>query len=199
VAAVLLVPRLILPERVPSWGAFAGADGTWPVVAVALGGVRSFLVQGAVLLVAFVSLDRLTRAWTRRRVVGFAVPVAVALALAGSAGPFDLAEWGTRGAVLALAALLASALVLRFDVSLVPAATAGLVALGLVGDALRDAHFAAVSGSIAGAVAVVLLGAWWSRRLAGEGGSVVAVAAPPIESPPILDDAPPPVETSPIV
>jgi hypothetical protein len=68
---------------------------------------------------------------------------------------------------LAGAALLAAyVMVLRFDLSLLPAAAGTIAALDTVRIGLVNVHAGALAGSIAAAILILVLAFFWQRALA---------------------------------
>lgn len=165
VAGLLAVVHVVAPRPGPSWGDITAAGMRFPWLAEALGAVPGFLVLGAIAVFAVATCERLTAAWTRRRLL-VGLPLVVGLALLGPL----LGGWTIPGAAvsagLALTAgLLALAAVLRHDAALAVPAVAALLAQGLARVAVGAAHPGALPGAAGGLVLLVALAAVWSARL----------------------------------
>ncbi len=149
--------------RTPAWASapdVAPLATTWPIVAVVLGPITTFLMRMALVAGVLAAMGRQTSGWTRRRPTGLIAIAAIGGTAVGA--PMGSALGGWAAAVLVTAAALAvvGAWLLSLDLTMVP------LALGVVGasealltGAARVYPGAMLDGIIA---AVVILGvAWW--------------------------------------
>jgi hypothetical protein len=122
--------------------------------------------MGTLLLLLLVGLAKwLSRGGAGRRLLTPLMLVASGLILHGAGGPQPSTTWLITGLATGVALWLSYQLVLRFQPSLVPLATAvvGLLALGR--EAVWDAYPGATPGAVLAMVALGVLGVWWTGRL----------------------------------
>lgn len=154
--------------RTPAWASapdVAPLATTWPIVAVVLGPITTFLMRMALVAGVLAAMGRQTSGWTRRRPTGLIAIAAIGGTAVGA--PMGSALGGWVAAVLVTAAALAvvAAWLLSLDLTMVP------LALGVVGasealltGAARVYPGAMLDGIIA-AVAVLGVAWWWFRAL----------------------------------
>ena len=135
--------------RTPVWARFpsVGSLGSVvPILAEAIDPVIGFLTRVAVMAAMLLTIDRITRSWTERRVAGVIALGVVGFLSAGVPSSGQAVGWALAGALLAGALVLSYVTLLRFDITLVPIAIGTMMAVALVAPRLA----AAVPGSSAG-------------------------------------------------
>ena len=171
--------------RTPVWASapdVAPLGTAWPMVAVLLGPMTTFLTRMALVGGVLAAIGRHTSEWTDRRPSGVIAIAVIGCAAAGA--PAGSAIGGWVAAVVVCAAVLAavSASLLSLDLTMVP------IALGVVGaiEALLTGAARAYPGALwyglLAAVAVMLVAWWWFSALRrwpdpSAGEAAIAVAA----------------------
>jgi len=155
----------------PIWASVDAASALVPWIVVLLSAVGQWINRTALLLLVVAGLHAGTAGWSRRRAPFAGLALVVGLALAGGVSPDSALSWLSAGLATGAVILGAYVLVLRRHPALLPVATAVTVALGTVGEGLMRGFPGAMTGSVAGAIAVLILAWLWSRALAAETGS----------------------------
>lgn len=163
--AIALSARLV-PSLAPPMGEVDAASSYLPPLSTATGALAATVQGGALLLVAFLLIDRLTAGWSRRRVLGAVLLVLLGPALLVATHPGSLALWLLGGLAVGLVALLAYVAVVRFAPPAVPIAAAVLVILDQLQHALLDPYPGAALGAVAGILLTTAVAVWWSHQLA---------------------------------
>jgi membrane protease YdiL (CAAX protease family) len=154
--------------RTPAWAQFPAVSplGTVvPVVATAFDPIAGFLTRLAVITAALATIDRITRSWRRRRIVGAVLLAAFGFLSGGVPVSGHAMGWVAAGAIVAVTLTLTYITLLRFDLTLVPIALGTMIAVGLVARGAQRAYPGALPGSIAGAVLLALVSWFWFRAL----------------------------------
>lgn len=161
--------RLLEPSILPPWAGYGAAGSYVPFLGVTLGTWLGFVTQTTLLLLLIGAVDRLSRGWTRRRVLFWALAPVLGLALAGAGSIESIPSWIASGVPTGVFLLAAYIWVIRYDLAVIPAAAAATVVL----EQLRQVYFQAFPGALAGGVvgilAVLLFALYWSRLLGGPG------------------------------
>jgi hypothetical protein len=166
IAAGVLVGAAWL--RTPAWASapdVAPLATTWPIVAVVLGPIATFLLRLALVTGVLAAMGRQTSGWTRRRPTGLIAIAAIAGAVVGAPMGSALGGWVAAVLITAAALALVGAWLLSLDLTMVP------LTLGVVGasEALLTGSARVYPGAMLDGViaAVVVLGVawWWFRAL----------------------------------
>jgi hypothetical protein len=171
VAGLAALLSFLAPAREPIWGNFDAAGAIVPVISAALGPVFEFITATTLSLLVFLAADRLTAAWSRRRLllILLALPAGwVVTATYGSIESFP--QWLATGAIAGGALLVAYTGLLRFDWTLIPPAIAGLVILDVIRAGISRPFPGAYSGAWVAVILVAALGACWFSLLRRPGG-----------------------------
>lgn len=164
-AGVMALGSRMAPDASPLWGSYQAAGTLIPLVQEAFGPLSTFVQAGALLLLFFAALDRITARWSRRRALGIVGAALFGLALAGIGSFASVSGWAVIGVATALVLVLGYLFVFRHDLSLLPVTVAGFLALEtLAGGALR-VHPMDLPGAVAGAVLVLAAALVWQRCL----------------------------------
>ena len=121
--------------RTPEWAQFpeVGSLGSVvPILAAATDPVTGFLTRLAVMGATFLTVDQLTRSWTRRRIAGSVALVAIGFLSAGVPATGNIGGWALAGALIGVALAGAYATLLRFDITLVPLGLGTMMVVGLL-------------------------------------------------------------------
>ena len=177
-AGAVAVGSRLGPDPTPLWGSYQAAGTLIPLVQEALAPLSTFVQAGALLLLFFAALDRVTARGSRRRGLGIAGTALFGLALSGTASFASVPGWALTGVAAALALILGYLFVFRYDLSLVPVAVGGLVVLEILAGGLLRAHPADLSGSVLGSVLVLTAALVWQRSLGAGPGPVPGEARP---------------------
>jgi hypothetical protein len=146
------------PQTAPSWPSFKSEEMWLPWLARVSGTVTSGLTLMAATVVALYWLERLTAGWSRRRLVAFIVLVLADAAISALKAEqwMDIIAGGLIGGALST---FMFAMVLRFDLRVVPALVAVYLSINVLADALqKQTPFAAVLAAIS--IASMLALAW---------------------------------------
>jgi hypothetical protein len=172
-AGLAALGRTLAAPRQPHWASIDSAGTAFPALGAAMDGFYGWVVQALIFLLALVAVDGATRRFTRRRVVFTLVLLASGLVVSGLRGVETIPLWLAHGAALGVVVCLSYVLVLRFQLTLLPTATAVLLVLSLLREVSYRAYPGAVVGSVVAIAAIVALAAWWPARMARD-----AAAAP---------------------
>ncbi len=156
------------PSPAPLWGSVGPAGTAVPLMGPALEATRGWVVQTLLLLLLVGLAGALSRGGGARRVASSALLVTSGLVLSGAGGVEGAGAWLISGLAAGAVLWLSYVVVLRFQPSLVPLATAVLVILSLAREAALDPYPGAWVGAV---LAMVVLGAvalGWTRRLEGD-------------------------------
>lgn len=124
------------PQTAPAWPSFKSEEMWLPWLARVSGTVTSGLMLMAATVVALYWLERLTAGWSRRRWVAFGILVLADAAVSALKAEqwLDVIAGGLIGGALST---LMFAMVLRFDLRVVPALIAVYLSMSVVADALE--------------------------------------------------------------
>lgn len=154
--------------RTPVWARVPDLDGAGtlsPVLQAALDPITSVLMASAVVLSAFLLVDRLTTSWTRRRILGVIVLAVLGFLAGGTPAGLHAGGYFAGAAILAGAVVIAYATLLRFDLTIVPLMLATMTATGAVLRGIGRPYPGALAGSLCGALLAMAVGWWWFRTL----------------------------------
>jgi hypothetical protein len=154
--------------RTPVWARVPSVDAAGsliPALSVALGPITSFMTGLAVVMSAFIGIDRVSAGWTRRRPLAIALLAALGFLAGGVPAGSGLAAWAIGGAITAVALVIVYVTLLRFDPTLVPLALGTMTVIKQLGAIAQPAFPGAAPGAILAMVVLALLSWWWSRLL----------------------------------
>jgi len=163
-AGVLAVASALRPTDGPVAGSYAAAANLLPSLSLVTAPAASLVSRTSLFLLVVGGVDRLTRGWTARKVLGGLCLVAVGLLLGGGP-PRDLTGWALSGLVAGLLLFVTWLYVVRFDLSLVPPAMGTMLVLSLVREGIFQAYPGAVLGATLGVILTVVMTWWWCTEL----------------------------------
>ncbi len=176
-AGLAAVVSAVSPSVAPLWGSLMGAGTALPWIAASLEILRGWAMQ-TLLLLLLVGLARaLSRGGGARRVASSLLLIASGPILYGAGGVQPLSAWVITGLATGLTLWLSYALVLRFQPTLVPLATAVLALFTLAREAALGAYPGARTGAVLAMVVLGAVGLWWTTRLERDSR---ASAGPPV-------------------
>jgi hypothetical protein len=179
----------------PPWPSFAGAGTFVPWINASLGATTRYIAETAVLLLVFSVLDRWSAGWTRRRIAVGTLAVVAGTALTLNSSAPSLASWLGSAVVLGVAVLLFYALVLRYDLTVLPLVTGVMSAARALEAGFQRQYPAALPGAIVAGVVVTALAWWWFKALRAVATPDATLEATPGATPGTGPTAPP--ETGP--
>ena len=162
------VGSLMGSNAAPEWPAFGGANSYLPFAAAALGPIAGYVTATAAVMLIFGATGRITRGWTRRKLLGGILLVVVGVVLSGAGLGQGPAIIFVSGLITGLAMLAAYVFVVRFHMTIVPLAVATMVILGQLPESANNAYPGAVSGSLLGAAIIAVIAWWWFNELQRE-------------------------------
>src|SRR5258708_30254720 len=154
--------------RTPVWAQFPAVSSLGsvvPLLAEAIDPIAGFLTRIVVVIAALVTIERLTRSWTRRRAAGVVALAVIGFLSVGVPASAHMGGWALAGALIAGSLVVAYATLLRFDITLVPVALGTMMAVGAVARGVQRPFPGALLGSIVAAVLIGLLAYWWLKAL----------------------------------
>ena len=161
----------------PTWGSLASAGSAVPWIGPTLDVLRGWALQTLMLLLLVGLAGRTARGGKGRKVAAALLLVASGFLLAGAGGVPSVGLWLVTGLATGVVLWLSWALVLRFQPSLVPVATAALGVLALFRQSALEAYPGASTGAAVAVAALGALAVWWCARIerdavegAGTGG-----------------------------
>ena len=149
----------------PTWASFASAGTRFPLLASALDPLGGWIRRTVFLFLVLVAIDRWSRGFSRKRVAAAALAFAVGFVLAGHAGIFSVTSWLVAGTLCGAVLLLSYVLVLRFQMALLPVATAVAAGVGALGQGFFRAHPGALAGSLLALLLLAIGSLLWLRSL----------------------------------
>jgi membrane protease YdiL (CAAX protease family) len=154
--------------RTPAWAQFpsVGSLGAVvPLLAEAIDPIVGFLTRMAVVTATLLTIDRITRSWTRRQAAGLFALGVVGFLSVGVPVSAHTGGWALAGIIIGVAFAIAYATLLRFDITLVPVALGTMMAVGTISRGAQRPFPGALPGSIVAALLIAVLAWWWFRAL----------------------------------
>jgi hypothetical protein len=116
------------------------------------------------LLLVFTFVGRRTGAWSRRTGIYSALLLLLGL-MATANSPAAVWMWALSGLLVGAAIIIGYRFVLRYDLTVLPAAVAAAVILGQIRQGALGSHPAAFSGGIGAAVVIAAIAILWTWQL----------------------------------
>ena len=110
-------------------------------------------------------IEHITRSWTRRRAAGLVALGVVGFLSAGVPVSAHIGGWAMSGGLIGAALVVAYATLLRFDITLVPAALGTMMAVGALVRGAQRPFPGALPGALLAAILIALLAYWWLKAL----------------------------------
>ncbi len=149
----------------PNWPSFGGAQTVAPWLSAAPDAVTEYLTRTVIALLVFGTIDRVTAAWSRRRMgMGFPALIIGAILLLPGSG-VTVERWLGSAALLGGALLAIYVFALRQDLTVVPLVTGAMVIPGLLSASFQRQYSGAVASSVIAALSVAALAWWWFKTL----------------------------------
>jgi len=167
-AGVAAIASTLGPNTAPTWADTSAAATSFPTLAVVMSPIGGWITRTALLLLVLAALHAGTAGWSRRRKSFAALALPLGLVLSGIKGVESPAIWLGGGVAAGAILLAAYVFVLRFQLALLPLATATMAALGTVGEGLQRGFPGVLPGAVLGAILVLALGYAWLRWLTAE-------------------------------
>ncbi|MDA2928801.1 CPBP family intramembrane metalloprotease [Acidobacteria bacterium AH-259-O06] len=161
------LPSGLVPSRSPTWAGYGAADSYLPLLDPALDSLLSYMLMTSLFLLIGVAVDHYTSNWSRRTGLFSALLIVLGFTVAGTSVETPTL-WLVSGLLAGTILLLAYIFVLRFDLKLIPLATAAVVILRQLQQGFYEAYPWALAGAFLTAVLVGLLGFYWWWRLSQE-------------------------------
>ena len=153
------------PSEAPLWSSLASAGGALPWIGTVFEAIRGWAMQTLLLLLLVGLAGALSRGGGARRVASSLLLIVSGPVLFGAGGVQPYSTWLIVGVATGVTLWLSYALVLRFQPSLVPIATAVMAILALTRGAVLGAYPGATVGAALAIVALGAVGLWWTGRL----------------------------------
>ena len=157
----------LVPSRSPTWAGYGAAGSYLPLLDPALDSLLSYMLMTSLFLLIGVAVDHYTSNWSRRTSLFSALLIVLGFTFAGTSVETPTL-WLVSGLLAGTILLLAYIFVLRFDLRLIPLATAAVVILRQLQQGFYEAYPWALAGAFLTAILVGLLGFYWWRRLSQE-------------------------------
>ncbi|MEE9166713.1 MAG: type II CAAX endopeptidase family protein [Candidatus Neomarinimicrobiota bacterium] len=155
----------VAPSLEPRWAEYASLGSYIPFLAAGMQPVVQYVTATTVLLIIFVTMDRFTRGWTKKKVTASAALVFMGVIITGSGSIDNLWFWIVSGLELGALLLLAYLFVLRFHLALVPLIVGTMMIMGEAGDSVYRAHPASLPGTILAITLTGLFSVFWYESL----------------------------------
>ncbi|MBZ0112928.1 MAG: CPBP family intramembrane metalloprotease [Thermoanaerobaculia bacterium] len=149
----------------PGWGDYSALSESWPMLATANDAVRRFAVVGAIVCLLLAALDHWTEGFSQRRTLALGLLWMTMVALVSTLSPDSLGQWVLLGSLLAVVVICSYLFLLRREPAAAPVAVGVLLVASTLGAAASDLYPGARSGSILGALAILVVAWFWSRSL----------------------------------
>jgi hypothetical protein len=154
--------RVALFSSGPIWGSYLGAPTIYPWLSDVLNHLRDYVLVVMLSMMLFWVYDWMSANWTRRRAATSAAMIVLTTLLLHDASLASIQSSLLSGLMAAVFLWGAYVFVYRYDLSLVPLATAAGFGLDSIATAVKATHPGAGMGAVVAGVAALLLGSWWT-------------------------------------
>jgi hypothetical protein len=148
--------------QVPDLGPLASAS---PILAIVIDPITGWMTRTAVILATFVTIERVTKGFTRHRAAAIAALAIIGMLAAGPPDGLHLRNWIFAALVTGAALPDVYVWLLRFDLTMVPLALGTMAVVGTLVRGMERPITGALAGSFAAAVVIGLLAIWSFRAL----------------------------------
>ena len=152
------------PSLAPPWGSYDTADAFLPWLGTVQSPLTGYVTTTLFLLLVFTFVGRRTGAWSRRTGIYSALLLLLGL-MATANSPAAVWMWALSGLLVGAAIIIGYRFVLRYDLTVLPAAVAAAVILGQIRQGALGSHPAALSGGIGAAVVIAAIAILWTWQL----------------------------------
>ncbi len=152
----------------PAWARFpdlAALATAFPVLQAAIDPLTGWLTRTAVILATLVTIDRRTSGFTRHKAPALAALALIGFLAAGPPAGLHIRGWLMAGTVSAVALAAAYAMLLRFDLTMIPLALGTMSAIAVLAKGMDRAFPGELAGSMVAAVLIAIAAWWWFGAL----------------------------------
>jgi len=146
--------KYLMPSDDLSWIDYSAADSYFPVLQASLEPLESFIIKTISFILLFLSIDRLTKGWTVRRILISSATIVFSLAYVAVLRQ-DISLWLLQGIFSGIILLLFYIFVFRNDISIIPITSAAISILALIQVGAERAYSGAVPGAL---ITIVIIG-----------------------------------------
>ncbi len=152
------------PDNSPNWANFSALNHYLPLWERFGTTLWRFLLESLVVLFLFTMVDRVTCGWGKRKIPGAIILMVFGLVVAGTGNVETIPSWLITGLLMGLFFLSSYALVLRFNLWIIPAALCAADILSLLRQGWQQPYAAALAHNLVAAAVLGLVAWYWQRR-----------------------------------
>jgi len=152
----------------PTWAHYFSADNYFPILGESLGSLMPFLKSSLVFLLVLISIDKLSKGWTCRKILSVTFMIIFWTAYLAVSG-HNILLWLTRGLFTGSLLMVFYIFIFRFDRTMIPFTTATILSLNLLQDGIYNAYPQAIPGILTSIVLINLASYYWYKKLSFTG------------------------------
>ena len=164
VGLLTLLESVFKPSLTPVWADYGALNNSVPLVNLGLGIIPSYIMAATLGLIIFITVDRGTQNWTRRKVL-YTVLLFTAGFLVSGASPDSIQYFLVAGAATGIIYVLLYVFVLRFNLAVIPVIVAAEMIINAAEQGITGAFPASVPGNAAGIIVIGLISFFWYKAL----------------------------------
>jgi len=156
------------PNLSPIWANYEAVQTYIPFLRAGLTPLVQFILIATIFSLIFVVTDRVTTAWTKKKVYAVILLLLLGLITTAVDSILSIPFWLLSGLLMGIVFLLTYLFIFRYALALIPIAFAVMVMLGELRQGVMNAFPAALPGAILAIIIVGVFSYYWYKKLAGE-------------------------------
>jgi len=165
IAGILAYTAKIVPSSQPLWPDYTPLSAYSPLIASAIATLFGYITITLLMTFFCLVVNHATDHWRKRQLLFSIFFIFFGLALHGSAALNDIPTWLIMGSVLGVLLLSAYHVIIRFDHSIIPLATAGFMMVHIVQQGLFSAYPGAFVAAVMNIIIIRRVAQWWWQRM----------------------------------
>jgi hypothetical protein len=157
------------PNLSPIWADYEAAQTYIPFVSAGLTPLVHFILIATIFSLVFVVTDRVTNAWTQKKIFAIILLLLLGLITSGTNSVLSIPFWLVSGLVMGIIYLLIYLFIFRYQLALIPIAFGVMIMFSELKQGVMNAFPAAMPSAILAMIIVGVFSYYWYRKLAGEG------------------------------
>jgi hypothetical protein len=154
----------LIPSLFPTWADYSSADSYFPILGELLSALKTFIKETLLLLLVIISIDRLSKGWTCRKILSITLMIIFWLALT-AVSKDNIFLWLIRGLFAGSLLTIFYVFIFRFHFAIIPFTTATMLSLNLLQDSFYNAYPLAIPGIIVSIIFINLVSFYWYKQL----------------------------------
>lgn len=156
------------PNLSPIWADYEAAQTYLPLLGVVITPLVQFILIAAIFSLIFIVTDRVTNAWTQKKIFAVALLLLLGLITSAMGSILSIPFWLLSGLVMGIIYLLIYLFIFRYQLALIPIAFGVMIMFGELRQGIMNAFPAALPGAILAVIVVAVFSYYWYRKLAEE-------------------------------